>query len=73
MKEVSKVIFVFYLTFMVMIKSRYLLIEIDREPHAIGLGLQDKSGGKFCVNWLNKVFKHTWYFIVEYTRKSFIT
>ena len=56
-----------------MIKSRYLLIEIDREPHAIGLGLQDKSGGKFCVNWLNKVFKHTWYFIVEYTRKSFIT
>ena len=44
---------------MVMIKSRYLLIEIDREPHANGVGPQDKDlGGKFYVNWQAKVFKH---------------
>ena len=59
MKEVSKFIFVFCLTFMVMIKSRYLLIEIDRESHANGVGTQDRDlGGKFCVDWLAKVFKH---------------
>jgi len=46
MKEVSKVIFVFCLNFMVMIKSRYLLIEIDREPHANGVGPQDKDLGE---------------------------
>ena len=64
MKEVSKVIFVFYLTFMVMIKSRYLLIEIDRESDANVVAPQDRDlGGKFWVNWLAKVFKH--YCIIE--------
>ena len=61
MMEVSKVIFVVCLTFMVMIKSRYLLIEIDRESDANGVAPQDRDlGGKFWVNWLAKVFKHTY-------------
>ena len=56
MYEVSKVIFVYFLSLMVMIKSRYLLIEIDQEALASSVEPQRREAGKFSVNWQTNVF-----------------
>ena len=59
MKDVSKVIFVYFLNLMVMVKSRYLLIEIDQEPLTSSVELQRREAGKFSVNWQTNVFYFT--------------
>ena len=41
---------------MVMIKSRYLLIEIDQEPLGSSVEHQRREAGKFSVNWRTIVF-----------------
>ena len=56
MYEVSKVIFVYFLSLMVMVKSRYLLIEIDQEALTSSVESQRREAGKFSVNWQTNVF-----------------
>ena len=40
---------------MVLIRARYLLVEIGQEPHASDVGIQAREPGNFCTIWRAKV------------------
>ena len=58
MKDIKKTIFlIFCSSLMVLIRARYLLVELGQEPHPSDVGLQAREPGNLCTIWRYIIFE----------------